>query len=119
MLEEAREDHKENDAANLRRKCEWFSEVDETMRALVDKLIEMGRLLRVVLYNETASAVFGVQHFERLCSSSENHFFPGNLSHISCGWTCKIISDELNSWIPCVENTGLKGQESSRKRGDT
>jgi hypothetical protein len=43
MLEEAREDHKENDAANLRRKCERISEVDEIMRAIADHLTEEDR----------------------------------------------------------------------------
>jgi hypothetical protein len=50
MLEEAREDHKENDAANLRRKCKWLLKVNEIMRVLADQLIEMGFLAMIVQY---------------------------------------------------------------------
>jgi hypothetical protein len=50
MLEEAREDHKENDAANLRRKCKRLLKVSEIMRVLADQLIEMGFLAMIVQY---------------------------------------------------------------------
>jgi len=50
MLEEAREDHKENDAANLRRKCERLLKVNEIMGVLANQLIEMGSLAIIVQY---------------------------------------------------------------------
>jgi hypothetical protein len=50
MLEEAREDHKENDAANLRRKCKRLHKVNEIMGVLANQLIEMGSLAIIVQY---------------------------------------------------------------------
>jgi hypothetical protein len=49
MLEEAREDHKENDAANLRRKCKQFLKANESMKLFADQSIEIRTLAMIVI----------------------------------------------------------------------
>lgn len=98
MLEEAREDHKENDAAHLRRKCECLWEDNKIARIMTDQQIEIWHVLEDLYTN---SGMDGVRREAFLRDSAlaqkEGNFFrqscpatfhglvryPGHLIHRS------------------------------------